>query len=332
MKKINFILLLLICHASSIFSQIEKEEISYSLEWDNPLFSNIALGVFVGGEANFFSLPVKIGGDLFCNIGPVYFGSRFNVGQQLLNSSRPDNGNYTLATRHSEYLTTIDSYIGVELKSFITTENKSFILESVNTGSTVTNYYINIPVKVKTSYGLEVAYNITTTPFTAKPKHFVGELYTNRGTEYNFVYNTRVMSTMLNLRTLHVGVGRIVKSNVIISTENYGIKKFATSTRAYARLSFWMDSFIDDVLEPTGWDGSNGRPYGYRRVKLDGITPLQVLGYNVGISTLSPFGFGGFGFVELGAIPGPKVGLLGRAYFSIGGGLSVSALFDGYKD
>jgi hypothetical protein len=325
MKKKILSITLVVVSFINVNAQELTDTIFFTEKWDNPLVNYMGMGIGLTGEINSFSAPIGIVGDAFVNFGPVYGGARFSYAIPLLGgSTSSDQMTYVGPVYTKSFTNRLESYLAVELYS--TAERKDIEVR-VNKEA-----YIKVPANIKTSYSIEGSFKSINTSFRTKADNLVGEAAGYEGYDYYFEDDIEYVTSFINLGVFSLGVGRTIKSNIVISTKNYGDRKALNFNRIYARLSFLTNSTLGDVAVPAYWDSStDGGVFGYYRIKLEGHTPMQKLGFNIGVSSMELSGFGEHYFAECGIMPGPKTGLLNRAYVRLGAEYTLTQIFGGGK-
>ncbi len=312
------------------FGQKEgKEETLYTKEIDNPNISFIGLGIhFLSLQVDRFNSPIKFGGEAFAKIGKVYGGAKGFIGEALIYDlgSEKSSPIYSVYEQSRDY-TNFETTAGVEVLAKESKKEVRVILFKQSN----TYYYVNVPTTIKKSYGVEASLNTGNMSFTSKASKIIGKPTlpsdyngtVNLGDEFGYEF----MSTYYNYSVLNIGASQTKTYFVLVDSEKYGEHSSSYYIRFYGRLSFLLNHEIDDVIAPLFTDNNPHQPVGYYRFQLQDITPVSKIGFNIGVHLMSPRGFGGNYFAELGVLPGPKSGTLGRTYLNFGGGFSLSKLF-----
>lgn len=305
-----------------------KEEKLFEKKVDNPNISFVGVaGHILSLQIDKFNMPIKFGGEGYAKIGKIFIGARALSGESLLGYIGKDKKSdiYSVYQGSGNY-TNFEATAGYELAS---TESEKLV-KVVLFKQGDTYYYVNVPTKEKSSYGIEASLHNGNLNFTSKTKKVIGKptlpadlnKTINIGDEFAYEY----MSTNYKYSVLNIGASLTKTYYVLVDSKRSGAKSASYYIRFYGRLSFLLDHQIDDVIAPGPLNNFN-QPVGYYQIQLQNTTPMSKVGFNVGIHLLTPRGFGSAFFAELGVLPGPKVGALGRTYLNFGGGFALSKLF-----
>ncbi len=328
MKYIIIILFSII--SISILSQKQekenKEEKSiYTTEVDNPDFS------FIGGALSFsmqgdrFASPIAIGGELFARFGAIYGGARRMAGVEIVTFYKTIKTPISSAT-NSLLNTSANFMIGYSITDGLERDVSKVILYR----SRDTSYYINIPTTLKTSYGIEMAYENGVTGFMGLANKFEGKSTFSEGITDKInlgeSFYPKYVNTNFLYNVVSLGASQMKTKCLIVNTK-YGEKRSSSYQRIYARISYLLNYQLADVIAPGGEETDTEVPM-YYRFKIEGVTPMSKIGFNIGYHIMGVRRFGSMGFAELGVLPGPQSGFLGRVYVKVGGGFSFSKLFE----
>lgn len=315
MKQFFITIIFLLISIFSI-SQKESDKVNFEITRDVPEFNFLgATAYIVSLQADRYCSPVSVGGNLFGSYGRMYAQVKY-----LLGVSLTDYMSYNDITIHSiykdNYSTSFEATFGVGISSSQHKKDVKVLLKTENKVS----YVIYVPANVLTSFNIEGAYSSGMTTFIGDAKSFKGKPI---GTDQVLAFNTneKLLSTYYQYGVVNIGASITKKYNVYIKTDQYGEKRGNSFARFYARLSYLMSSNIDDVAV-------KAVPGYYYQYQLNNVTPMKKIGFNVGAYVGVPNKFGASGFAELGVLPGPQSRALGRVYLNIGGGFSLSKIFD----
>ena len=310
----------------------EKDTVIYSVVEDNPEFGFFNIGVdWMNICLDNNAFPIGTGGTFNFSAGPIYGGADYIFGLELASGAYlgPEDFRdgcksiYSKSGRKSDF----ESYIGYTFKEKKAKEVQTVKLKAV--GKVI--YEMDIDATVLKRYGVECGFRSgysyyqslnETNGFQAIPVNpYPGE----NADPFNLI-----ASTVMEYNILNFGVSLRKQHDIVINTEEYGDKRSNNYTRLYARVAVLLNSNLDDVSRPTdgNWgDWLNSSPDHYR-FNINDNTPMNKVGFNIGASYVtSPKNFAGFGKVELGYFPGPKVGIRNNIYFLLKGGFSFSAMF-----
>ena len=308
MKSLKFIAILLMPFCT--IAQFDDDVVNYEIIKDPGDINFFGGGVHIMSlELNGYSSPIRIGGEAYGSFGPVYFGIRALIGEELKGTSDPmfgvrsiyGNGGckyieYNAGYAFSSKKTRKDGKIGIKQKRN-------------------TRYYIKIPITHVINYAADISINKGISPYIARTEKFLGKPV---GSDQAMAIPTSdaIVETFMNYAVLNIGVSKIIKTNITINTEKYGQKKKSSYTKLYARLSFPVMMEFDDVTvqAPGG---------GYFQFELAESTGMKNMGFNIGVTDLSPNSFGMMTFAEFGLFPGPKTGIA-NVYLNAGFGFNIA--------
>jgi hypothetical protein len=312
------IALLVLSSFGWVYSQDDEKAGTYELVKEATEFNFVGVGVnILSLDVNMYNLPIMVGGEGFFSTNFVYGGYRFMIGEGLRETP---GGNEYLGSVYGKQqgVSTNNIYGGIPIYRQIKTED---VHVTVARGKDV-SYYIEVPAKVKTSFGIDAGYEFGITPYIGPANKFVGVPYSDNPAQAEINLSDLEFDqgyTKFDYGILSVGGGVTRQHLTQIRTSKHGLKQAESFVRIYARLSFPVRAILDDMLVPT----YNNQ---YFRMELDGYTKISKMGFNIGWMTMGPNKFSGVFFIEGGYFPGPAMGLVNNLYIKVGGGFSFAKL------
>lgn len=133
-------------------------------------------------------------------------------------------------------------------------------------------------------------------------------------------------STMMNYKTVVLGLSYTKISDLIINIEGYGEKKLLVETEWYLDLLYAPSITYADMTIPDSYNGSSGSFYDYQRYNVNDNTKKSKIGARLGwkntpLTKFSAFYYG----IELGLLPGPDIGFGNNFNLGAKVGLKFSA-------
>jgi hypothetical protein len=300
-------------------AQNDKNDGMYEMVKEATEFNFVGIGLHILSlDVNMYNLPIMVGGEGFVSTNYVYGGYRFLIGEGLRET--PGRSTEYLGSVYGSHqgVRTGSFYGGIPIYKMVETKD---VKVRVAKGKDV-SYYLEVPAKVKTAIGIDMAYDYGITPYIGPADKFVGVPYSTDPNQTEVRLSELEFSqgyTKFDYGVLSIGGGITQQHLTQIKTSKFGVKQSESFLRYYARLSFPVRAVLDDMLVPT----PNNQQF---RFELDGHTNISKMGFNVGFMTMGPNKFSGVWFAELGYFPGPAMGVVNNLYFKFGGGFSFAKI------
>jgi hypothetical protein len=327
----NLFLLICFCFYSS-FTFSQKDTVGYTLLEDNPEFNFISGGMdIINVSFDNNAWPWGTGGSVQFEFDPIYGALNYCFAGSMANWVQDPTGNANngaisiYKNRDGGTKSEISGYVGYSFKKWkekgkaiITLANRSKVTVVTSVDATYEKKYaLELGFKKGFSYYQSVV-DGGGNGFMAVPYLANDQLGNSNPIQLN-------AGTTLEYTVVNLGFSFIKKHDVVIDVEDYGHKRGHSFMRFYGRLSFLINSNLDDVHKPVDDDWDNGSPH--FKYNINDNTPMNKVGFNLGISSQIPKGLGGYRAVEFGYFPGPKVGITNNLYLFGKVGFSFAALF-----
>jgi hypothetical protein len=287
---------------NTVFAELTKEETEFT-------FCSLGLHIF-SLDVNTYNLPVTFGLEGLLTTQKTYAGMGFKVGQGLIDSPNQYQFEGSLYGRLQLVRSAI-VYGGFHILDWTKRETVKITLSRGYNTTT----YTKVRANVKTTFGVDAAYEWGITPYTGTANHFIG---IGNGFSRPIQIPGRGQSryTTYDFGIVHIGFGFTKQHFTEINTDKYGIKSAHRFLRYYVHISLPSKSILEQIVIPN-----------VNTFDLNGHTTISRFGYNIGVMSTGIKKIDGIGFIEIGYFPGPKMNYINNLYLKFGGGFSITKLF-----